>query len=284
MDHGESPQFALHSRIIAVEDRIHAMRSILVQADRSPSGRSRLETALSLARMTGGHVTALVDTPVARYTTVDGMGAASVAADALREALDDDDAYAQEVNARVAREDVPCDVLRAETEPLEALARAGRLADVVIVSRSDQVAGDLPLSARAPVLALNDVQTLMFPLSSVCLAWDGSAEAAYALRCAMPLLAGCGDVTVLTVEDLPADWPATDALSYLSRHGISAELKVLPRKGSIEETLADEFGTHHPALVVMGAFGHSRLREFLFGGVTRTFLELEEGPALLLAH
>jgi len=117
----------------------------------------------------------------------------------------------------------------------------------------------------------------------VAIAWDGSFEAAYVLRSCVPLLRGA-EVTLLTVEDVPADFPATDALAYLSRHGVGAELQVLPRVGAIEETLARELVLLEAGLLVMGAFSHSRLREFLFGGVTRYFLEHPTGPALLLAH
>ena len=260
------------------------MRSILVLADRSPSARGRIDTALSLARMTGGHATLLVDTPVMRFTSVDALGGSMVAAEALREAVESDDAYAREIDAHLAREDVPCNVLRAESEPVEALTNAARLADVAVVSRGDSMVGDLPLSLRCPVLAINDERELAFPLARVCVAWDGSAEAAVALRGAVALLAGCGEVAVITVEDAPGTWPATDAVEYLSRHGILAEQVVLPRIGSVEETLLREVQLRDAELLVMGAFGHSRVREFLFGGVTRSMLDMKHGPALLLAH
>ena len=131
---------------------------------------------------------------------------------------------------------------------------------------------------------MNAERPLCFPLDSVAVAWDGSAEAAYALRCAVPLLRGAGEITLFTVEDALAEFPATDALAYLSRHGVSAELLVIQRVGSVEDTLAREVMLARPQLLVMGAFTHSRWREFLFGGVTRHFLECEDGPALFLAH
>jgi len=59
---------------------------------------------------------------------------------------------------------------------------------------------------------------------------------------------------------------------------------VVERAGAVEETIARELARLRPQLLVMGAFRHSRLREFLFGGVTRFFLEEPAGPALLLAH
>ncbi|MFM5906886.1 MAG: universal stress protein [Novosphingobium sp.] len=260
------------------------MRSILVLADRGPAARARIETALSLARVHEGHVTLLVDTPVMRFTAVDAMGGAMVATDALQEAVADDDAYAREINAHLAREDVPCSVLRAESEPLDAMVQAGRLADIAIVTRGDPLVGDLPLALRAPVLAVSAEQVLTFPLARACIAWDGSMEAANALRSSVPLLGDGCEVTVITVEDAPGVWPVTEALEYLSRHGISAEQQVLPRIGTIEETLIREVQLREAQVLVMGAFGHSRMREFLFGGVTRSMLEMKHGPALLLAH
>ncbi len=260
------------------------MRSILIHAENGSAGKSRVETGLSLARMTDGHVTLLVDTPTAHYTAVDAMGGAMVATDALQEAIASDDAFAREMDKRLAGQDVTCTVLRAETEPVAALTRAGRLADVVIIARSDPMAGDLPLASRCAVLAVNDDKLLTFPLRSVGIAWDGSAEAAAAMRAAVPLLAGCGEVVVITVEDVPTEWPATDAVEYLSRHGVRAELQVLPRIGSVEDTLSRELQLRGCEVLVMGAFGHSRIREFLFGGVTRSFLGNADGPALLLAH
>jgi nucleotide-binding universal stress UspA family protein len=126
---------------------------------------------------------------------------------------------------------------------------------------------------------------MAFPVGTACIAWDGSDEAAFALRCAARLLAGCRNVHVLTVlTEKPEGFPATDALRYLSRHGIEAELHELDRGSSIEETLAATANRLDADLLVLGAYSHSRVREFLFGGVTRYFLEDKGAPPLLLAH
>ncbi len=260
------------------------MRSILVNADRRPGMDARLDTALSLARANDGHVTLLVDTPVTRYVSMDPMGGSYIATDALKQAMADDDAAASKLEDRLARDDVPFDVIRSEAEPVEALAKAARLADLVIVARSGGLAGDLALTSRTPVLALADGSALSLPLGSACIAWDGGDEAACALRHAVPLLANCPSITVLTVAEKPGGFPATDALRYLSRHGIKAELDELPRRGSTEETLDVAIARTGAQVLVMGAFGHSRMREYLFGGVTRYFLDKQDGPALLLAH
>ena len=260
------------------------MRSILVHADRRAGAAARLETALSLARAMNGHVSVLIDTPVARYIAMDPMGGSYVASDALKQAMADDDANAAEIEERLRREDVPFDIIRSEAEPVEALARAARLADVAVLSRSGGLAGELALVSHTPVLALGDDAPLAMPLGKVCVAWDGGDEAAIALRGAVPLLAGCESVELLTVAEKPGGFPPTDALRYLSRHWVKAELQELQRRGSTEETLAVAVGQAGADLLVMGAFGHSRVRQFLFGGVTRYFLEEAQSPPLLLAH
>lgn len=261
------------------------MRSILVQAGRDSGMTARLDTAMDIARAHEGHVTVLVDTPIDRYVTVDPYGGTYVARDALEAALQEDDALAEAFAGRLQNDDVPFDVAQYELPPVDALASGARLADIVVVSRSSGLAGDLAMVSRSPVLALSDSVPLRLPVGVACVAWDGGDEAAHALRAAVPLLNGAGAVHVLTVLTEKAEgFPGTDALRYLSRHGINAELHELTRGTSIEETLATAAAQLGAQLIVMGAYGHSRVREFLFGGVTRYFLEEQAAPALLLAH
>jgi nucleotide-binding universal stress UspA family protein len=260
------------------------MRSILVYADRSPAMPARLETALSLARATDGHVTLLVDTPIGRYISMDPMGGSYVASDAMKQALADDDGQAARLRTQLHEAGLPYDVIRSEDEPVEALAVASRLADVVIMSRASAIAGEVALATRTPLLVLPNDRALPVPVAKACVAWDGGNEAALALRGAIPLLAKCASVDVLTVREKPGGFPAADAVRYLSRHSIKAEPHELVRKGSTEETLAAAVLRLGGELLIMGAYGRSRMREFLFGGVTRYFLEDCPRPALLMAH
>ena len=110
------------------------------------------------------------------------------------------------------------------------------------------------------------------------------AAAASSIRSKL-LFGPVASVSVLTVaEQTSAAFPATAALRYLARHGIEAELVELTRLDSVEETLAIEVARQGAQLLVMGAYSHSRMRELLFGGVTRYLLEQDDGPALLMAH
>ncbi len=260
------------------------MRSILVHADRGGSSAAMIESGLSLARMTGGHLSVVVDTPVARYIAMDPLGGAYVASAAMQQALEDDDAHAAAIESRLTGQDVSFNVIRSETDPIDALGSAARLADVIIVSKAGNIAGELALNARTPVLVVPGGTTLTLPLDCICIAWDGGNEAALALRMCVPLLAGGGTVHVLTVSEKAGGFPATGAMSYLSRHGIKAELTELVRAGSVAETLAAAVDGLGGQLLVMGAYGKSRMREFIFGGVTNHFLANPNGPALLLAH
>ena len=153
---------------------------------------SRIETALAIARANNGHVTVLVDTPVQRYIAMNPMGGSYVATDALSQAMAEDDLHAQGIEEQLACQDVPFDIVRSEAEPVDALAGAARVADMVVLSRSSAMAGDVAMVARTPVLVLADRSELKLPLKSAAIAVDGGNEAALALRGCVPLLARCG--------------------------------------------------------------------------------------------
>jgi nucleotide-binding universal stress UspA family protein len=119
-------------------------------------------------------------------------------------------------------------------------------------------------------------------------AWNGSAEAAHALRAAVPLLAMAGKVWLVTIaepgEKARFDLPPIEGAQYLSRHGIECEMVEVPRdKAGIADTLRSAAEVRGCGLMVMGAYGHSRLAEMLLGGVTRKMLADPQLP-ILLAH
>jgi nucleotide-binding universal stress UspA family protein len=260
------------------------MRSILVYADRGPAMLNRLDAALMIARAMGGHVSVLVDTPVRSYISMDAMGGSHIASEALTQALADDDTYAKAMEAQLTAEKVPFTILRSEADQVEALVRAARLADLVILSRTPDLAGEMAVKVRAPILVLPDQASVVLPPRRACIAWDGGDEAAHALRAALPLLRGCLEVDVLTVHDHGEDPDGDEAVAYLAAHGVPAQFHRLSVEGSAEQTLAQAAERLGGDLLVMGAYGHSRVHEFLFGGATRYFLENCPEQALLLAH
>jgi nucleotide-binding universal stress UspA family protein len=141
------------------------------------------------------------------------------------------------------------------------------------------------MHARIPVLVVPENKNTLDFRNVAMVAWNGSREAADALRQAVPLLALAKAVHVVTVEDERENlFPVTDASEYLSRHGISSELH--DRKASKQMVEAEldrcavELGADY---LVMGAYSHSRAREYVFGGVTRYMLHEATLP-VLLAH
>lgn len=208
-----------------------------------------------------------------------------------------------------------------DDEPGAGLALVARHADLAIVGQAvpDQ-RGTGPASFPAEVLTESGCPVLVVPYTArprgsisvttagvaspgapapgrhILVAWNASKEAARAAREALPLLARAEKVTLAIVDaDLrPAsfgDAPGADVLAWLARHGITAEVAMrqtprqglLKRPGDVGETLLMLAGEMGCDLVVLGAYGHSRFRETLLGGVTRTVLETMTVP-VLMAH
>jgi nucleotide-binding universal stress UspA family protein len=137
-----------------------------------------------------------------------------------------------------------------------------------------------------PVFIVPFVQTAAPKFGKALIAWDGGAPAARAIADAMPLLTRAGRVEVVTIVDRRVDeneLPGFNITRHLARHGINAELHKLPGgtdPASILLSFAADTGSDY---LVMGGYGHSRLREFALGGTTRTILQSMTLP-VLMAH
>ena len=172
----------------------------------------------------------------------------------------------------------------------------GRSADVIIVSATnpDEITGverdfveQVIMGAGRPVLVLPFTGTAAVNLDDVVLGWDGGREAARSAFDALPLLKLARKVRVVRVDPqkdpaLRASVAGADLAEALARHGITAEAQGFPTDGSDEGQAllrcADDCGA---GLIVMGAYGHSRLTEFIFGGATRFVLTRMNRPVLL---
>ncbi|BCH08489.1 universal stress protein [Mesorhizobium sp. 131-3-5] len=168
--------------------------------------------------------------------------------------------------------------------PDHVLVRASLLADLVVTGASLGAStgdgyrmadpGSLVLRAGRPVLvAARGAASL--PLGQVVVAWKDTREARRAVADAVPLMAIANEVTVVAVGTNPDDWIGDgikDVSSFLAGHGIKARTEILK---SEEEgnRLIDFLASVKADLVVSGAYGHSRLREWVFGGVTRSLLD-----------
>ncbi len=140
------------------------------------------------------------------------------------------------------------------------------------------------MRAHKPVLAVPDALKSFALGGRAMIAWDGSTAATETVRACVSLLRLASEVRLLCVETGDSDTYLDDAASYLSRYGICAELhRVRDKQRSPAEVILEECTKWKTDWCVMGAYGHSRLRETLFGGVTRRMLTVCPVP-LVLSH
>jgi nucleotide-binding universal stress UspA family protein len=118
----------------------------------------------------------------------------------------------------------------------------------------------------------------------VTVAWDGGKEASRAARLSLPLLEKAKRVVIVHVAKSSArDVDPARLQSYCAQRGITAEVRMLKAEGEVGRCLLDAAAEAQADILVAGAFGHTRLQEFIFGGTTRTLLN-SDGPSLFLSH
>ena len=177
----------------------------------------------------------------------------------------------------------------------DVLADRGRLADIAILTQGRE--SDRPrlhdlmfegalFQAHLPVILLPRGGTLDPWPERVVVGWDDGPQALSAVRAALPLLRRAASVDIVIVDpprhgtDRPD--PGHDVSLMLSRHGVSAEVvtmaRTLPR---ISDVLLQHASDMSAGLVVMGAYGHSRFQETVFGGTTRRMLAESHVPLLM---
>ena len=273
-------------------------KDLLVILDHSRHCRARLAVAVALARRFGTHLTGLY--------AIRGLDLSPFLADQFPpEALD-------AAHARVAqqRDDIQA-MFRAATEgggitsawrevrgdATELAIWHARHADMAVLGQPDpeeQDAATNGVSADRFLLGTGR-PTLMIPYSTavdslgkrILVAWNGSPQAARAVNDALPLLAAAEKVVVLKVDQgtpTVEDEGGGDLAAHLARHGIAAEMRdIAPDDIEPADVLLSYAADEGSDLIVMGVYGHSRLRELALGGVSRQMLSQMTVP-VLMAH
>jgi nucleotide-binding universal stress UspA family protein len=136
-----------------------------------------------------------------------------------------------------------------------------------------------------PVLIVPFIQKDRLKLDHVMVCWDGSRAAARAVADAMPFLTRSGKASIV-VADIQsaksADLPGADIATHLTRHGVHVTIERIPvSKIDVSNTILSCAADTYPDLIVMGGYGHSRLREFILGGTTRGMLASMTKPTLM---
>jgi nucleotide-binding universal stress UspA family protein len=170
-------------------------------------------------------------------------------------------------------------------------------ADLVVIARPEsagQTAGppglaeSLVLSSGRPIILFPPGSTVS-EVHRILVAWNSTRESIRAVADAMPLLAKAKAVEVLVVDhernrERHGQEPGADIARHLARHGAQVEVQRLSSGGKdVGRLLLSEAAAFRADLLVMGAYGHSQLREWMFGGVTRTVL-YEAGVPVLMSR
>jgi nucleotide-binding universal stress UspA family protein len=278
-----------------------AFSDILVHLDSAPQSTNRLAIAADLARRHQAHLTALfvVDvTPPIIGAADAGSGAvlAGIIEQMRDDALEKSRVVEAAFTATLTRDGIAGEWRLAEGRTAEQVALHGRYADLVVLGQANPnegeaagaaVVGAAIFESGRPVLVVPHAGTFASVGQRVLVGWNASREAARAVHDALPLLAAAGSVTISAVNPRRGlgghgDEPGADIARHLARHGVRVmvEHTAAPEIGAADILLnrASELSAD---LLVVGAYGHSRLREFLLGGVTRSLLREMTVPVLL---
>ena len=271
---------------------------ILVHIDQSPRALMRLDIAAELARQHGAHLTALqvIDVALPVMAMGDGGGGAVIAElmEQMRQsALAAGVKLKAAFEAALAREGMMGEWRQVEGTTQEILALHGRYADLLVLGQDDPESDSAGLleamvfDCGQPVLAIPFAGSFKTIGKRVLVGWNASREASRALHDALPLIAKAETATVFLANPKRGlgghgEEPGADIARHLARHGMKVEVAMAIADDVPDSALllnhASDMGAD---LLVMGAYGHSRLREFILGGMTRSLLREMTVPVLL---
>lgn len=268
-------------------------RTILLELVDDPHNDVRVECARRLALRFDAELVGIHVSPPPFLPMGFGEGAAYVGPEVFEAQREANRLVRERVEAAFRRQ---CDATKMavrdiyeEGDPGELLAEAARGADLTIAAQEGGTGLDalapqpihhVILSAGGPVLVLPRAG-LGDPLGRrVAVAWNGSREAARATKDALPFLTSAEAVILLAAgEDAAAALDAGTGL--LKRHGAAVSAKQIEPSRAHGAMLLDAAAAEGADLLVMGAYGHSRLREIVLGGATREVLRDARIPVLL---
>jgi nucleotide-binding universal stress UspA family protein len=275
-------------------------KTIQVYADDGRHSEQRIQIAETLAANQGAHIQGMHVIPPLSYPSymaaeipIDLIEQRHAQLRAVAASLGTDFAASAE-RAGLNQEWRCFDAFRGDLT--ETVAELGRYADINIVSQSDPDGeGQERLDLVEPLLFGSGRPVLVVPYAgkfdgkfeNVMIAWNATRESARAVFDAMPILQAARKVTVMTVN--PSDtaeagdpYPGADLANILARHDVQAEVHHTQGDDiSVGDMLLSTMAETATDLLVMGAYGHSRMREYVFGGATRHIIQHMTAPVMM---
>lgn len=270
------------------------MKSVITYVGSDEGFEARFQSALDVVRRFDGHLTIVQPCLARDYVAFDMLGGAHFIVEAWEATETQRTEMREKVEARLKVEAVNWDWQLIDGNAIsDMLVDAARFADLVVLSldavnkgassRGRELVGNVAVKSHTAILAVPPA-VRSIGLDRALIAYDGGFEVAQAIRAAVPLLSQCKSVRIAEITTAPETFPLTDAAHYLARQGVAVDVEMVERgELTVEERLLGLVDSTRPDLLVMGAYGHGRLHETLFGGVTRYILG-DIGIPVLLSH
>lgn len=276
-------------------------KDLLVVLDSASDTRGRIELAASLAEKSAAHLVGLYAIPspdLPRRAGYADLAALEPVYHEWRERALEQAESMREMFENAAKQHGISQEWRGILEGPEAdPALHARYSDLTILGQRDPDSDEMSMIRPHPerVTLASGRPILVIPYAGhfdkvgncVLIAWNASREAARAIADAMPILIGADSVTVMSVDPRPGaegdgDVPGADIAVHLARHGVKAQIeRTVSADVPIGEVLLSRAADLGADLLVMGAYGHSRMRELLLGGATRSILASMTIPVLM---
>jgi nucleotide-binding universal stress UspA family protein len=269
------------------------IKDILVHVDTAPSSDARLDLAAALARRCNAFLIGAFVLPSTDLLELADSAAAVTMALNLPELEESTAAAEERFHTLLKREDVSGEWYATRGRAEDCLAQRALTADLVILGQRDperlmilERPEEVILNCGRPVLVVPYVGRFDHLGDNALLAWNGSREASLAVHGALPLMAPTNRMTALSVGRKAADVEAhsDELIGHLARYGLNATIELIKKtRLTAAETMLSRAADLAADLIVMGAYGHSRLRETILGGMTRDMLRHMTIP-VLMAH
>ena len=275
-----------------------AIKDILVVVDETPQCEERMNVALRLAARHESHVMGLM---VRDHVRVPRSAASRLPAAFLDEQRELEEAARGRVRERLEGKadaaGIRCEWHAADGDPVNAVALYSRHADLAVIGQEDPESGGygtvkdlaehVALASGRPVLVVPHVGTYPNVGRRVMIAWDASREAARAVGDALPLLRAAEQVVTFSANpdsgrEKHGGLPGADISRHLARHGVRVDAqRVNAREVAIADLILNRISDEGIDLLVMGAYGHARMREIWLGGVTRRLMQHMTVPVFI---
>lgn len=277
-------------------------KTILIHLDSFESTESVVEQAISVARANEAHVIGLAPSGFASLPAGDYFGTSARYINDIQQELDAAAKTAAEAFEKQCQK-IGFDAFEARIfneSVVASLIEHAPFADLIVLSQpnddgsqtsaSPALVGDLLMEGGRPVLVVPNAHTPSSDFKQVVVAWDGSRQAGRAIIDAMPLLQRATTVNIVLVNAgekkskfaaIHGQEPGADIGAFLARHGVATNVRQIVTNTSVSDALLNEVSDSQTDLIVMGGYGHSRLREWILGGTTREILEGMSVPVLM---